>query len=84
MNNVVLVVPCARGPGQTNADGHSLKEEADVPTYEYKCRQCKKTFTDKQTFQEHDQRKQAKCPKCDSADVQQVISRIFAKTSKKS
>jgi len=55
-----------------------------VPTYEYKCRQCKKTFTDKQTFQEHDQHKQVKCPKCDSTDVQQVISRIFAKTSKKS
>ena len=55
-----------------------------MPTYEYKCRQCRKTFTDKLTFREYDQHKQVKCPKCDSTDVQQVISRIFAKTSKKS
>jgi putative FmdB family regulatory protein len=55
-----------------------------MPIYEYECRQCKKTFTEKQTFEEHDQHKKVKCPKCRSASVQQVISPTFAKTSKKS
>jgi putative FmdB family regulatory protein len=55
-----------------------------MPIYEYECRQCKKTFTEKHTFQEHDQHKKVKCPKCGSTRVQQVISPTFAKTSKKS
>jgi putative FmdB family regulatory protein len=84
---VVFAVPCARtwdGLGEAHGTGNWLEEEANMPTYEYECRQCKKTFTDRQTFQEHDEHKQVKCPKCDSTDVRQVIGRTFAKTSKKS
>lgn len=54
-----------------------------MPTYEYQCQQCKKAFTENQTFKEYDQHK-VKCPKCGSTDVQQVIGSTFAKTSKKS
>ena len=55
-----------------------------MPTYEYECRQCKKTFTEKRTFQEHDRHKKVKCPKCGSTGARQVIGPTFAKTSKKS
>ena len=55
-----------------------------MPTYEFECEQCKKTFTEKQTFAEHDEHKKVKCPKCGSTNVRQVISPTFAKTSKKS
>ena len=61
----------------------SRKEET-MPIYEYECRQCKQTFTEKQTFQEHDRHGKVKCPKCGTTGVQQVISHTFAKTSKKS
>ena len=60
------------------------RKEGNMPIYEYECRQCKRTFTEKHTFQEHDQHKKVKCPKCGSTRVQQVISPTFAKTSKKS
>ena len=55
-----------------------------MPTYELKCEKCKKTFTEKQTFDEHDQHTKVKCPKCGSTSVRHVISSTFAKTPKKS
>lgn len=55
-----------------------------MPTYEFECTQCGKTFSEKLTFAEHDRRAKVKCPKCQSTKVQQVISTTFAKTSKKS
>jgi putative FmdB family regulatory protein len=55
-----------------------------MPTYEFECQQCGETFTQKQTFSEHDQHKVAKCPNCGSKNVEQLISSAFVKTSKKS
>jgi len=55
-----------------------------MPTYEFECAQCGKTFAEKLTFEEHDRRTKVKCPKCNSSKVQQHISTTFAKTSKKS
>ncbi len=55
-----------------------------MPTYEFQCEKCKKTFTERQTFQEHDERKKVKCPKCGGTAVRPVIAAAFAKTSKKS
>jgi putative FmdB family regulatory protein len=55
-----------------------------MPTYDFKCEKCKKTFTEKQTFEQHDHHKKVKCPKCGSTSVRQVISSTFAKTAKKS
>lgn len=55
-----------------------------MPVYEYLCGQCKKAFTEKHTFQEYDEHKILKCPKCGSQQVRQVLSSTFVKTSKKS
>lgn len=54
-----------------------------MPYYEYKCRQCGKTFTVKETFAEHGH-KRVKCPKCESQKAERVLCEVFAKTSKKS
>ena len=55
-----------------------------MPNYEFRCTECRKKFTEKQSFEEHDRRKRVKCPKCGSRKVQQLISPTFVKTSKKS
>lgn len=55
-----------------------------MPSYEYKCMKCAHRFTDKQSFAEHDDHKQVKCPKCNSSKVAQQLSEVFAQTSKKS
>lgn len=55
-----------------------------MPNYEFECEKCKATFTEKQTFAEHDEHKKVKCPKCGSTRVHQLISAAFAQTSKKS
>ena len=54
-----------------------------MPSYEFKCENCKKTFAEKLTFKQYDKHK-VKCPRCGSTAVQTVISSTFAKTSKKS
>jgi len=55
-----------------------------MPYYEFKCSQCGEKFSEKQSFEEHDQGKRVKCPKCRSQKVERVISSVLAKTSKKS
>jgi putative FmdB family regulatory protein len=55
-----------------------------MPTYQFKCTQCGKTFVQTQTFEEHDRSKRVKCPKCGTTKVTQVIGSPFVKTSKKS
>jgi putative FmdB family regulatory protein len=54
-----------------------------VPTYEYRCNNCRKRFTVTMGIKEHDQ-KVVKCPKCKSRKVSQQLSRFFANTAKKS
>jgi putative FmdB family regulatory protein len=55
----------------------------DMPTYDYRCENCKKSFTVSLTMQQHDARKPA-CPKCGSRRVKQKITGFFAITKKKS
>ena len=55
-----------------------------MPYYDFRCEQCGKKFTEKQSFEEFDQHKRVKCPKCGSTKVRQQIQAVFAKTSKKS
>jgi putative FmdB family regulatory protein len=55
-----------------------------MPTYDYKCTECRKSFAEQQSFEEHDRGKRVKCPKCGSRKVERVLSPVFAKTSKKS
>jgi putative FmdB family regulatory protein len=54
-----------------------------VPTYQYRCEKCGKTFERIESMAEHENAK-AKCPKCDSKKVTQVPGRIHVVTSKKS
>jgi putative FmdB family regulatory protein len=54
-----------------------------MPYYDFKCTQCRRKFTLKQSFEEHG-RKRVKCPKCGTLKVERVIGAVFAKTSKKS
>ncbi len=54
-----------------------------MPTYEYRCLECKKPFTVRHSIEEHG-RKRPKCPKCGSRRVEQQFGSFFAKTAKKS
>ena len=54
-----------------------------VPTYQYRCEKCSKSFERIESMAEHENAK-AKCPKCDSKKVTQVPGRIHVVTSKKS
>ena len=53
-----------------------------MPSYDYRCTNCKKKFTVMLSMKEHDARK-AKCPKCGGKKVEQLISHFMTKTSRK-
>jgi len=57
-----------------------------MPTYEFRCTACKKTFAAMMTWTEFDKAKgKAKCPKCGKKrHVEQLIATQMVKTSKKS
>jgi putative FmdB family regulatory protein len=55
-----------------------------MANYEHECIKCHHTFTVKHTYTEHDRHKPVKCPKCGSTRTGQLISQVYAKTSKKS
>jgi len=54
-----------------------------MPTYAYVCKDCKKTFTQMMSVNEHDKNKVA-CPKCKSKKVEQTYAAFFAVSAKKS
>ena len=54
-----------------------------MPTYEYTCKACNKSFHLVLTITEHDNKRIA-CPKCKSAKVEQQFKSFFAVTAKKS
>ena len=54
-----------------------------MPTYEYECRDCGKTFSLILSMTEHGKTKAA-CPKCKGKKVRQVVSTFITKTSRKS
>lgn len=54
-----------------------------MPTYEYYCRKCDKTFTVQMSISNHDT-EQVQCPQCKEMEVEQVITAFVAVTSKKS
>lgn len=54
-----------------------------MPTYEFKCEKCKKSFTLVMTISEYEKKKK-RCPKCKSTKVKQQITSFQAVTSKKS
>lgn len=54
-----------------------------MPTYEYKCQECGKESEQHLSISDHD-RGQVTCPECKSARMEQVISAVSARTSRKS
>jgi len=53
-----------------------------MPTYDYRCGNCKKTFSVTCSISQHG-KKPVRCPKCESKKVKQAISSFFAVTSHK-
>jgi putative FmdB family regulatory protein len=54
-----------------------------MPTYEYRCLNCKRKFTVIISIREHES-KGLKCPKCGSRRINQLISSFYTQTSSKS
>lgn len=54
-----------------------------MPTYEFRCEKCKKSFSLTLTVSEYEKTK-FRCPKCKSVKVKQQITSFQAITSKKS
>ncbi|HXV26000.1 MAG TPA: zinc ribbon domain-containing protein [Alphaproteobacteria bacterium] len=54
-----------------------------MPTYEYRCADCRKTFIQEASIAEHEA-KRPTCPKCGSRQVVRSFSTVYVKTSKKS
>jgi len=54
-----------------------------MPSYQYLCKECKKTFTIILTLAEYE-KGHVSCPKCKSKKVEQQVAAFFAVTSKKS
>ena len=54
-----------------------------MPSYEYLCKDCKKTFTVIMTLEEYEKGRVA-CPKCKGKKIEQKAAAFFAVTSKKS
>jgi len=57
-----------------------------MPTYDFRCAACKKSFSATMTWTEFDKKRgKARCPKCGkSKAVEQVLGNVLVKTSKKS
>lgn len=53
-----------------------------MPNYEYRCRDCGHVFEQVEHVAEHTG--PHKCPKCESKNVEPVVSRFYAVTSRKS
>jgi len=54
-----------------------------MPTYEYRCESCGKTFSIQLSMSEHD-KGNIRCPDCKEARIVQQFSTFYAKTSRKS
>jgi putative FmdB family regulatory protein len=55
-----------------------------MPTYEYRCNSCGKTFTQQASISQHESTKPTS-PKCNSDSVTRAYSSaVYVKTSKKS
>jgi putative FmdB family regulatory protein len=54
-----------------------------MPTYEFTCQKCKKSFSTIMSVREYETKKM-RCPKCKSTKVKQQITPFQVVTSKKS
>jgi putative FmdB family regulatory protein len=60
-----------------------FKEVFAMPTYEFVCEKCNKTFTLTMRVSEYEKKK-IQCPKCKGKKTKQLISSFQTVTSKKS
>ena len=58
-------------------------ENSDMPTYQYRCKKCGKSFERSEHIADHE-KSHPLCPKCSSKQVEPVLADFYAKTSKKS
>lgn len=54
-----------------------------MPTYEYHCSECQHVWEIREHMDEHGTPHVVRCPKCESAHVEQVMAGFFAKTARK-
>jgi len=54
-----------------------------MPSYEFVCKECKKSFNVIMTLADYEKGR-VSCPKCKSKKVEQKMAAFFAVTSKKS
>lgn len=54
-----------------------------MPTYEYRCRECKNVFDRVEPLADHGHGRPPQCPQCKSRQVEQVLTPFFAKTARK-
>jgi len=54
-----------------------------MPIYDYMCLECGHEFQRVERISEHEQT-DPRCPKCESAKVERVLTGAFVKTGKKS
>ena len=54
-----------------------------MPMYEFKCKKCEGRFERAESISQHDKHKE-KCPECGSKSIQNIVSTVTVKTSKKS
>ncbi|MCX6143308.1 MAG: zinc ribbon domain-containing protein [Ignavibacteriales bacterium] len=55
-----------------------------MPTYEYICKECNKTFVVISTISQHEKDQKPACVNCGSKNVEQYYSSVTVITSKKS
>lgn len=65
-----------------NRIGSGPSEESAMPTYEYRCRECKNVFERVEALADHGHGR-PQCPQCKSRQVEQVFTAFFAKTARK-
>jgi putative FmdB family regulatory protein len=76
-----IIVPLGINAGKPLTAADERREA--MPTYEFLCRDCRKSFTLSLSLAEHEKGKY-QCPKCKSRHVEQQISTFQTKTSRKS
>lgn len=54
-----------------------------MPTYEYRCKKCRRAFEVVMGIKDHEKRRKPKCPKCGSQSVQQRPSMCQVVTTTK-
>ncbi|MFW6170221.1 MAG: FmdB family zinc ribbon protein [Planctomycetota bacterium] len=55
-----------------------------MPVYDYECKECGATFSKQESFEQHERRRNVKCPECGARKTRQLVSTAYVQTAKKS